>query len=315
MTCAAPVGRRKPGCWGGLAVLGNAPAIDSEGAETELPGWVRAAYGGDDPDDTSGTLRFVRVEFAGSSSEGEVPSAALGFYGVGSGTTIDHVQAHASLGDGIQFRGGTAHCRFCVSSGAGDDSLEWSGGWLGTAQHVFLQQGPGRDSGIEASGPGAVRSASGRPALYNATLVGGASIGADSSNGDGLRLREGAALTARNLVVIGFGGYALAAGSDVAGLFVGGGGSIRNAILYENGGRYGVAQIEEGISPYIEFLDEDPQLRNVRYEGNPDPRPEDRLCRARDEGCSDPALRGCPVGRRCVYRSVWRSELARGVDV
>ena len=273
MTCDAAVGQREPGCWGGLAVLGAAPTSNSESAAPAVPCSDRAKYGGSTADDSSGALRFVRVEFAGGGSDAGAPAPALAFCGVGSTTVIDHVQVHASLGDGIDFRGGAAHCRYCVSSDAQDDSLQWSEGWLGTAQHVFLHQGVKGDRGIEASGPGDDWPAPGLPSVYNATLVGGARIGPGASSGDGIRLDAGAAVTARNLVLTGFGGYAIGAESEAARLFVDGRSSVRNAILHENGGRYGVAQTEEAITPYVEFLDEDPQLRNTRYEPNPDPRP------------------------------------------
>ena len=273
MTCDAPVGEREPGCWGGLAVLGAAPTSNGESAAVAVPCNDRAKYGGTKSDDSSGALRFVRVEFAGGGPDASAAAPALAFCGVGSTTVIDHVQVHASLGDGIDFRGGAAHCRYCVSSAAQDDSLQWSEGWLGTAQHVFLHQGAKGDRGIEASGPGDNSPAQGLPSLYNATLVGGAPIGPGASSGDGMRLSGGAAVTARNLVLTGFGGYAIGAESDAVRLFVDGRSSVRNAILHENGGRYGVAQTEEAISPYVEFLDEDPQLRNTRYEPNPDPRP------------------------------------------
>ena len=78
---------------------------------------------------------------------------------------------------------------------------------------------------------------------------------------------------ARNVILSGFGQYAVSAGSEAVSLFVDDRSSIRNTILYQNGGRYGVAQTEESISPYIDFLDNDPQLRNARHEANPDPRP------------------------------------------
>ena len=262
MTCDRPVGRREPGCWGGLTVRGDAPAANEDGEQPD-------DYGGDDPEGSSGELRFVRVEFAGAGSDASNRPAALALYGVGSGTAIDHVQVHESLGDGIEFRGGTAHCRYCVSSGARDDSLEWLG-WQGTAQHLFLQQGLAGDKGIEASGPG---SGSPGPVLHNATLLGGSAAGAEASSGVGIHLGDGAAITARNLLVTGFGSHAITAESETAALFVDSQSSIANTIFHENGGRFGVAQTGEAISPYIQFLDEDPDLRNARYEANPDPRP------------------------------------------
>ena len=62
-------------------------------------------------------LRYVRVEFAGVDFNPETQPNAFGFHGIGSGTVIDHIQAHEAEDDGIEFFGGTAGCRYCVSSG------------------------------------------------------------------------------------------------------------------------------------------------------------------------------------------------------
>lgn len=284
MTCDRPVGQREPGCWGGLAVKGGAPVGDEDGAQPD-------DYGGDDPEDSSGELRFVRVEFAGGGPNASAPRTALALYGVGSGTAIDHVQVHESRGVGIEFRGGTAHCRYCISSGARDDSLKWSG-WQGTAQHVLLQQGLTGDKGIEARGGGASTPG---PVLHNATLVGGSAVAADASSGVGIHLGDGAAVTARNLLVTGFGSFAITAESETAALFVDGQSSIANTILFENGGRYGVAQAGEAVSPYIEFLDADPDLLNTRYEANPDPRPRAGSPALKEDSAAEPPSGETPL--------------------
>ena len=275
MTCDEPVGQREAGCWGGLILLGNAPAADADGVVPDLVPETRAEFGGDDENDSSGTLRYLRVEFAGGGTSADGRPAGIGLFGVGAGTVIDHVQAHASLDDGILFRGGTAHCGYCVASGARSDSLEWAQGWLGTAQHVYLQQGPQGDAGIEASGATAASGlqATARPALYNVTLVGGGTLGTDASSGDGVELGGAAELTAANVVVTGFGGFALDAGTEAEALFVDSTSTLRNAILHGNGNREGEAQIDGDIGSYVDFMDIDPELRNARYEANPDPRP------------------------------------------
>lgn len=273
LTCDAPVGKRSPGCWGGLTLRGRAPISDPAGGPANLPAAEREVYGGDDPADSSGSLRFVRVEFAGANTASGSPRPAIAFHGVGSGTVIDHVQAHASLGDGLEFRGGTARCLHCVSSGARDDGLEWSRGWQGTAQYVFLQQGQHGNRGIKATGPGADSPDSKGPTLYNLTLVGGAATGTSASSAAGIALLAGATATMRNVVLIGSGGVALSAADDTIAAFVDGRSSFQGAIVHANGGLSGVAQVQEAVSPYVQFIDVDPQLRNMRYEANPDPRP------------------------------------------
>ncbi len=274
MTCDAKLGKRQPGCWGGLTLRGNAPIANDQGSMDSALSETESAYGGDDPNDSSGALRFVRVEFAGGGSDPANRPAALGLHGVGSGTVIEHVQVHESLGDGIAFRGGTAHCGFCVSSGAQQDSLDWAQGWRGTAQYMYLQQGPQGQHGIGASdGADPSLRLPVRPALYNVTLIGGASLGAQSSSGDGIRLGGGATILARNVVLTGFGGFALDVRGNSVAPFMGGDSSLRNAILHANGNLQGAAQINGGIDSYVEFMDTDPMLLHVRYEANPDPRP------------------------------------------
>ena len=273
ITCDANVGERESGCWRGLTVRGNAPVDSDEGTMNGTMSEMEPLYGGDHADDSSGVLRFVRVEFAGGSSDTTNRPASIGFHGVGSGTLIDHVQAHEGTGDGIAFRGGTAHCGSCVSSGAQGDSLDWAEGWQGTAQHMYIQQGRQGEHGIEAS-DGMTTQSPPRPAQYNVTLVGGASLGEEASSGDGIRLASGATLSARNVVLTGFGGAALdVQGDSVATFMAGGTSSLRNAILHANGGLVEAAQIKGEVDSFIDFTDTDPMLRNVRYEGNPDPRP------------------------------------------
>ena len=275
MTCDQPVGQRSSGCWGGLIVLGNAPMTRGTGlAEGVIPE-TRPAYGGDDPMDSSGVLRYVRVEFAGVDFNPETQPNAFGFHGVGAGTVIDHIQAHEAEDDGIEFFGGTADCMYCVSSGSKDDSLDWAFGWQGTGQFLFLQQDTSGDNGIEADNDnqGFDRMPRSHPKLYNLTLVGGLAQDLNTFSGDGMRIRVGTAVTARNVVLTGFGNDALDVRSGSAGLFMDGTSSISNAILHANGGKSGADQINGGVEGQIMFRDAEPMLVNVRYEANPDPRP------------------------------------------
>lgn len=278
MTCDAPVGQRESGCWAGLIVLGNAPMTRGVGrAEGVIPE-DRPVYGGDDPEDTSGVLRYVRVEFAGVDFNPETQPNAFGFHGLGSGTVIDHIQAHQGEDDGIEFFGGTANCRYCVSSGSKDDSLDWAFGWSGTAQYVYIQQDPQGDNGIEADNDsrGFDRLPRSHPKLYNVTMVGGLIADDSPTNshgGDGMRIRVGTAVTARNVIIAGFGGDALDVRDNSPALFSSGTSSIQNAIITANTGAAGAAQIKGVSAGLIGFEDVAPMLTNVRFEGNPDPRP------------------------------------------
>ncbi len=52
---------------------------------------TRPTYGDDDPMDSSGVLRYMRVEFAGVDFNPETQPNAFGFHGGGSGTVINHI--------------------------------------------------------------------------------------------------------------------------------------------------------------------------------------------------------------------------------
>ncbi len=278
MTCDADVGQRERGCWAGLIVLGDAQTTRTTGlAEGVLPE-TRPTYGGMNDDDSSGVLRYVRVEFAGVDFNPETQPNAFGFHSVGSGTVIDHIQAHAGEDDGIEFFGGTADCTYCVSSGSKDDSLDWAHGWRGKAQYVFILQSPFTgDNGIEADNDsgGFDRTPRSSPHLYNVTMIGGLFSDETSEHvGDGMRLRRGTQVTARNVILAGFGGDALDVRDSSPGFFTSGDSSIKNAIITSNGGLTGDAQFNgDGVAAEIGYHEVAPELINVRYEANPDPRP------------------------------------------
>ncbi len=85
------VGNRKAGDWGGIIILGNAPVNQGtakiEGGLTFPAGKDSyVVYGGNDAADNSGTLTYVRVEFAGVAFSLNNEINSLTFGGVGSGT-------------------------------------------------------------------------------------------------------------------------------------------------------------------------------------------------------------------------------------
>ncbi len=252
MTCDAPMGQRFPGCWGGLRVRGKGGRRDS-----------------------SGELRYLRVEFAGGASAAGAPTAALAFEDVGGATRIDRVQAHASLGDGLAFVGGTAHCGHCVASDTQGDSLAWSGGWRGSAQHLYVRQGAQASAALRGrAGAGAPPAG---PALRNVTLVGGYMLGAPGgapgtlrSIGPGIVLEGEATVTLSNVLAAGFGGPAIDA---PAASFAEGRSRIAGALLSHSGYRDRHAQVRAELEPWVQYTHADPDLVDIRHGANPDPRP------------------------------------------
>lgn len=145
-TSARAAGSRAPGDWGGIVIIGNAATSRAtSGAVTYGPdalGGTTENYGGGTlPNDDSGVLRYVRIEFAGGApTPGADQMAALTLYAVGRTTQIEYVQSLASLGSGFQWNGGTVDGRYLVSYEAGDDHFSWSEGYTGRNQFLVALQ-------------------------------------------------------------------------------------------------------------------------------------------------------------------------------
>ena len=231
-TSDAVEGQRDRGQWGGLIINGRAPV--NTGAIAQGEGDT-GTYGGSDPTDNSGVLRYVRVEFAGIEFSPDNELNGIAFQGVGSGTVVDYVQVHFNQDDGIEFFGGTVNAKHLYCTGIRDDSFDWTDGWTGKGQFwVAQQRGDDADNGFESDNEGDNNEAMPRsnPTIYNVTLVGDPN-GPESDTG--LLLREGTAATLRNFIVIGFnkGGLDIDTGSSIQ-LANSGELSVQNTIFYNN---------------------------------------------------------------------------------
>jgi hypothetical protein len=172
------------GQWGGLVIAGRAPQANCQlTAPITCTGTVEgtsAFYGGNSPADNSGRIRYVQIKYSGFEISSGNELQGLTMAGVGSGTTVDHVQIHNSSDDGIEIFGGNVNLRHLVITGADDDGLDTDTGWRGGAQFGIVTQRPpnatSRSAGFEfsaapASTPLATRYVS-QPKIANFTLVG-----------------------------------------------------------------------------------------------------------------------------------------------
>lgn len=242
-TSNAAAGSRASGDWGGVVILGKAYAniragvkgapADFKGAiegfpATETPGFYGTSVaenggGAVSPAtnelDNSGTLRYVRIEYAGSViSEGnEINGLTLG--GVGRGTTIDHVVVAYGSDDGIEWFGGTVRMKYILTFGNEDDDFDNDQGNLTKLQFAIAQKNPeihvnGSNGarGVESNGDDgdAVASAvnlTTNATFSNITLIGpqGPSCNAVSTDFDnGLAIRDLSRLDIFNSLIAGY---------------------------------------------------------------------------------------------------------------
>jgi hypothetical protein len=202
-TTDQPIGTRGRADWGGLIVNGFAPVNVGEGVGEGNTG----TYGGNDPNDDSGVLRYVRVEFAGIEFSPDNELNGIAFQGVGRGTVVDHVQVHFNKDDGVEFFGGTVNAKNLLLTANADDSVDWVEGWTGSLQFVVVQQsGDDADNGIEADNKSSNNDLEPRsnPKIFNVTLIGDPDSNEGGESDIGMLLREGTAGIIRNAIVAGF---------------------------------------------------------------------------------------------------------------
>ncbi|MEZ4427710.1 MAG: hypothetical protein R3A51_08500 [Nannocystaceae bacterium] len=193
-TSSQEEGKRQRGDWGGLVLLGSAP--------TNLPGGSGVAeglagdfnYGGSDAAYNCGTLKYVRVEFAGYELTTDNELNGITAYACGTATTFEWVQVAMGKDDGIEMFGGSFNGKYIVVTGAVDDSIDIDQGWSGTLQHIFIQHDPtvGNYS-FEISNQGDNVDATPRttPHIANVTAIGSGQT--NDTKSAGIKLKEGAA--------------------------------------------------------------------------------------------------------------------------
>jgi hypothetical protein len=204
-TSDQPVGARARGDWGGLIINGRAPinVAGGEGVGEADTG----VYGGDDPNDNSGSLRYVRVEFAGTEFSPDNELNGIAFQGVGRGGSYEFLQVHMNRDDAFEWFGGTADIKYAIASNAGDDSIDWTFGWSGRAQFIAVhQRGDDADNGIEADNNEFNNSLLPRsnPQIYNMTMCGDFDRNEGGESARAILFRRGTAVTFRNFLITGF---------------------------------------------------------------------------------------------------------------
>lgn len=197
--------KEEAGAWGGIHICGRAHT-NAEGGKgsSEIGG---AEYGGNDDKDNSGTLQYVRLEYTGYAFDEEHEANGISFYGVGSGTTVDHCVAYKGSDDGFEFFGGSVNISNMVVISCSDDSFDWTEGWNGTGTDLVAYQeaestlGYDCDCLIEADNNENNYQATpvAHPTLKNLIFVG------NGGSKQGVRLRRGTQVTMDNAQICGKG--------------------------------------------------------------------------------------------------------------
>ncbi len=121
---------RKPGDWGGIIIMGKAP-INSLGGLHTLPFDLEPMlnhYGGQDPEDNSGILKYVRIEYSGRKLSALKELNGLSLAGVGRKTVLNNIQISFSNDDSFECYGGDLNLSNLVSYRTTDDDFDFTQG-------------------------------------------------------------------------------------------------------------------------------------------------------------------------------------------
>lgn len=202
------------GEWGGVIIQGFAPQYGQGGTGPCFGtgtvcnvagegGTVVGNYGGNDPADNSGMLRYVRIAEGGLVAGPNNEINGLTLQGVGHGTSIEYIQVHGNLDDGIEWFGGTVNVRYAVLTNNDDDDIDFDEGYQGNIQYAIVRKNPNKDAptgsndprGIEANSSDDEYAPETNAVLANILVLGSAVNNTEDGSQPGMRLR-GALTTA-----------------------------------------------------------------------------------------------------------------------
>ncbi len=209
-------------------VLTSAQAFNGQGARQQIggvvmnglarnnvPGGTRFGEGGAGPGggtndaDSSGSLRYMRVEYGGVVIAPGNEINGFTFNSVGSRTRLEYLQAHFIADDAFEWFGGTCNARYLVATGCDDDQLDTEFGVRGKIQFALTVNDPvlanrGYESNNDAGGTSA--KPHNKYIAYNVTMIGSPRARASNENQDGIYLRANTGGLHYNHIIAFFGG-------------------------------------------------------------------------------------------------------------
>ncbi|MCS7027262.1 MAG: T9SS type A sorting domain-containing protein [Bacteroidia bacterium] len=190
-TSASAPGSRATGDWAGIIIVGKAPinkSITIEGGNFQVdhdlnpstPPSNDPLVPGTDPNDDSGIMRYVRIEYAGHPIAPNSEVNSLSCYGVGRGTKLEYIQCSYGNDDDFEFFGGTVDAKYLVGYAGVDDKIDTDFGYQGRLQFVYIVCDPaiadaaGDSNGLESDNNNVPDFATPRtqPTISNMTIVG-----------------------------------------------------------------------------------------------------------------------------------------------
>jgi len=207
---------KAPGDWGAIIIAGKAPTNVVSGNVNGLAVSDDTKYGGTVPDDNSGSIKYLRLEYSGGINPdaeeewGIDQASGFSLWSVGSATTIDNVMVTHSRDDGFQFVGGTVNLSHLIAYNNGDDDYDFDYGYQGNMQFLvsyrteLLSTHALRANGFESYNDAVptLNAPLTRPIVSNMTIVGPQGVEATKTNlNQGVYIRKGTRFVMQNSII------------------------------------------------------------------------------------------------------------------
>ena len=124
---------KKPGDWGGIFVLGDAPTnkfgnVDALNYGFKPTDATNISYGGENTESNSGVLKYVRIEFAGKRTKDYGYFNGLTLAGVGQGTVVENIMVSFCEGNSFNMIGGNLNVNQLISYKSSINDYEFNYG-------------------------------------------------------------------------------------------------------------------------------------------------------------------------------------------
>lgn len=243
-TSGRAVNDRNPGDWSGITIIGR--ATTNRTSTGNIEGGLNGTFGLETMDnDNSGTLKYVRVEYAGLSVGVGDEVNSLSFYAVGSGTTLDHVMVSYAKDDAFEFFGGTVNGKYLISYGTSDDDFDFDNGYSGKLQYGVVLRLPdyvdvndagngiecNNESSIPPAGPSLPLT---NPKISNFTFIGTNGLAGEKEQHNlAARFRVATRFALNNSILLGFkkGGLGIESG-QTAQAYLDGNATFKNNLVH-----------------------------------------------------------------------------------
>lgn len=137
----------KPGDWGGIFLLGDAPVnkiseknVLRKGLKSYAP--ENLLYGGKNASSNSGSMEYVRIEYAGKRTKEFGIFDALSLYSVGSETILNNIMISYSKGNSLYVAGGNVELNQFVSLKARHSDFMFDSGTQVAIQNSLAVRSP-----------------------------------------------------------------------------------------------------------------------------------------------------------------------------